>query len=203
MTVLYISKGVLKEDYLPRQFLSLMVLTTIGGYLLYFSTASISYFFVFDHRLRKHPKFLKNQEWKEIEVAAKGVPLMGFLSVLCFLLEIRGYSRLLNSVEESSLGWYSIPISTATFILFTDCLIYWIHRGLHHPSIYKDLHKTHHLWKVPTPFASHAFHPIDGFVQSFPYHFVDSRWGLPSSENSQEQHQRIRSSYGSSSVLQF
>lgn len=25
-------------------------------------------------------------------------------------------------------------------------------------------------WKVPTPFASHAFHPIDGFLQSCPYH---------------------------------
>lgn len=23
---------------------------------------------------------------------------------------------------------------------------------------------------VPTPFASHAFHPLDGFAQSFPYH---------------------------------
>lgn len=23
---------------------------------------------------------------------------------------------------------------------------------------------------VPTPFASHAFHPIDGYLQSVPYH---------------------------------
>lgn len=23
---------------------------------------------------------------------------------------------------------------------------------------------------MPTPFASHAFHPIDGFAQSVPYH---------------------------------
>ena len=26
------------------------------------------------------------------------------------------------------------------------------------------------LLQVPTPFASHAFHPVDGFAQSFPYH---------------------------------
>lgn len=24
---------------------------------------------------------------------------------------------------------------------------------------------------VPTPFASHAFHPLDGYLQSVPYHF--------------------------------
>lgn len=64
----------------------------------------------------------------------------------------------------------SIPISVTTFIMFTDCMIYWIHRGLHIPFLYKRLHKTHHLWKVPTPFASHAFNPVDGFLQSIPYH---------------------------------
>ena len=48
--------------------------------------------------------------------------------------------------------------------------IYWIHRGLHHKKVYKYIHKAHHIWKVPTPFASHAFHPVDGFLQSCPYH---------------------------------
>jgi lathosterol oxidase len=168
------------EDNILRQFFfSLMFLATLGGYLLYFSVASFSYYFIFDHRHRKHPKFLKDQEWKEIKVAAKGVPLMVFLSVLCFLLEVRGYSRLLNSSQESCLGWFSIPVSTVTFILFTDCLIYWIHRGLHHPLIYKEMHKTHHLWKVPTPFASHAFHPIDGFLQSLPYHLYVFLFPMP------------------------
>lgn len=67
-------------------------------------------------------------------------------------------------------GWLGIILSVFTFILFTDCLIYWIHRGLHHRLIYTTIHKPHHLWKVPTPYASHAFHPIDGFMQSVPYH---------------------------------
>ena len=61
-------------------------------------------------------------------------------------------------------------LSIVTFILFTDWLIYWIHRWLHHKLIYKYIHKDHHRWKVPTPFASHAFHPVDGFLQSCPYH---------------------------------
>lgn len=59
--------------------------------------------------------------------------------------------------------------------------------------IYKHIHKPHHKWisewsfpclptltivmltrvdnfLVPTPFASHAFHPVDGYAQSIPYH---------------------------------
>lgn len=67
-------------------------------------------------------------------------------------------------------GWLGLILSVFTFILFTDCLIYWIHRGLHHRLVYTTLHKPHHAWKVPTPYASHAFHPIDGFMQSIPYH---------------------------------
>lgn len=45
-------------------------------------------------------------------------------------------------------------------------------RGLHHPSIYGSVHKPHHKWLVPTPFASHAFHWLDGFLQSLPYHLA-------------------------------
>jgi lathosterol oxidase len=29
--------------------------------------------------------------------------------------------------------------------------------------------RQHHTWLVPTPFASHAFHPVDGFMQGLPY----------------------------------
>jgi hypothetical protein len=29
-----------------------------------------------------------------------------------------------------------------------DTIFYWSHRGLHHPSIYKYIHKKHHLFKV-------------------------------------------------------
>ena len=45
-------------------------------------------------------------------------------------------------------GWWSIASTVVAFILFTDCLIYWIHRFLHHKYVYKYIHKGHHTWKV-------------------------------------------------------
>jgi len=97
------------------------------------------------------------------------MPLMALLSVPSFLLEVRGYSKMYDSSADGPGLWYDI-VQFPFFIAFTDCFIYWIHRGLHHKSIYKHLHKAHHKWVVPTPFASHAFHPLDGFAQSVPYH---------------------------------
>jgi lathosterol oxidase len=95
------------------------------------------------------------------------MPLMSLWTVPWFLGEVRGYSKLYDNISD-----YGIPyaiFSSIWFLFFTDALIYWIHRGLHHPMLY-HLHKPHHLWKVPTPFASHAFHHLDGYAQSLPYH---------------------------------
>ena len=42
-----------------RQLLSLLVITNIGGYLLYFLVATFSFYAIFDKRLLKHPQILE------------------------------------------------------------------------------------------------------------------------------------------------
>eukprot|EP00947_MAST-08B_sp_MAST-8B-sp1_P001274 g1274.t1 len=151
-----------------RQSVSIFLIVLINAYILYFASAGLSYRYLFDHKLREHPKFQRNQEWKEIGVAAGAMPWMTLLTLPIFLAEVRGHSKLYSSVDE--FGWAYFGVSVFMFLMFNDCLIYWIHRAIHHPLLYKHIHKEHHRWLVPTPFASHAFHPLDGFVQSCPYH---------------------------------
>lgn len=182
------------EDNLFRQLFTLYSITAVGGWLLYFITASLGYVFLFDKRYKLHPNFLPNQERLEISYATWSIPFMALPTVPLFLLEVRGFSKLYmhsNMVDSEVLDsnttegehwntnslfqyctqdWTFVLVSIASFLMFTDCLIYWIHRGLHHRLLYKNIHKPHHKWKVPTPYASHAFHPIDGFLQSLPYH---------------------------------
>lgn len=156
------------RDDIWRQTLSLFIITNVGGALLYLTLTTFSYFFIFDHRMLKHPLILPNQVALEIKCALGATPLMAIPTTACFVAEVRGYSMLYDDVNERGYGF--MALSFLLFLLFTDCAIYWIHRWLHHKLIYKHLHKLHHKWKVPTPFASHAFHPIDGFMQSLPYH---------------------------------
>nr|KAI8747321.1 lathosterol oxidase [Biomphalaria glabrata] len=153
-----------------RQIASLLLIANVGGYILYFISATFSYFLIFDHRLMKHPQILDNQIRKEIMCTVISVPFMSIPTVTMFFLEVRGYSKLYDNVGDTRLGYAGVVLSMFTFIAFTDMCIYWIHRFLHHKLVYKHLHKLHHKWKVPTPFASHAFHPLDGFLQSLPYH---------------------------------
>lgn len=157
-----------QRDCIFRQTLSLSAITVLSGWLLYFSFTTFSYFLLYDQKLEKHPKFLKNQKRKEIWLSFLAIPVETLLTVPWFVMEVRGYSKLYSNIADY--GWAYFILSIALFLFYTDCLIYWIHRFLHHPLVYKALHKPHHKWKVPTPFASHAFHPIDGYLQSLPYH---------------------------------
>lgn len=118
----------------------------------------------------KHPQFLKNQVSREIMFTVKSLPWISIPTISLFLLELRGYSKLYDDIGDFPSGWIHLIVSVVSFLFFTDMLIYWIHRGLHHRLFYKRIHKPHHIWKIPTPFASHAFHPVDGFLQSLPYH---------------------------------
>ncbi|KAK1146912.1 c-5 sterol desaturase [Aspergillus melleus] len=81
-----------------------------------------------------------------------------------------------------------MAVLTALFA-FTDCGICFIHRGLHHPWVYKHLHKAHHKWIVSTPFASYAFHPrrrkiaylaLFGFVTIWTVMIHDGEYALNS-----------------------
>lgn len=157
----------LARDDVSRQCMSLLFIAWSAAMVLYFIFSSLSYFFLYDRRLEHHPRFLKNQVRQEIISSLIAMPTIDILTLPWFLGEVRGYSKLYNSVDE--MGWAYFAFSAVWFLIFTDFLIYWIHRIEHHPAIYKYVHKPHHKWIVPTPYAALAFHPVDGYAQSLPY----------------------------------
>ncbi|KFA73423.1 hypothetical protein S40288_04229 [Stachybotrys chartarum IBT 40288] len=160
------------RDNIYRQIISLLIITQLGASSLYFIFSSLSYYLVFDRRLEYHPRFLKNQVRQEIVSSMKAVPWINVLTLPWFLGEVRGKSLLYTNVDDY--GWSWLAISTALFMVWNDFFIYWIHRLEHHPSVYKYIHKPHHKWIMPTPWAALAFHPLDGYVQSLPYQSVSS-----------------------------
>ncbi|KAJ5020749.1 hypothetical protein J3E73DRAFT_358833 [Bipolaris maydis] len=99
------------------------------GVLVYYIFASASYFFIFDKSTFNHPRYLKNQIKLEMKQANIAFPIMAIFTVPFFLAEVRGYSKLYDTVDQAT-----------------------------------------HKWIMPTPYASHAFHPLDGYAQGLPYH---------------------------------
>jgi len=132
------------RDYILRQAISLYFLTLVGIFSMYFALASISYFFLFNHDMMKHPRFIKGQVGMEIRTSMVGFPWMTLMTLPWFLAEVRGYGYFYEDISDY--GWGYAIFSIPAFLLFTDTGIYWIHRLEHHPLIYKHVHKLHHKW---------------------------------------------------------
>ena len=59
--------------------------------------------------------------------------------------------------EIQTFGWAYLVFSTAVLILAHDAWFYWLHRLLHHPPLFRRLHRLHHRSHNPTPFTSYSF----------------------------------------------
>jgi Delta7-sterol 5-desaturase len=58
--------------------------------------------------------------------------------------------------------WASIPL----MLLVHDTYFYWTHRWMHQKSIFRYVHKVHHLSTNPSPWAALAFHPLEAVVEA-------------------------------------
>ena len=100
------------RDYIPRQLISLSLITLIGIFCLYLIFAGFSYQYIFNHDMMNHPRFLKNQVKLEIQCSLRAFPGMTLLTLPWFLAEVRGYSRLYDKVDDYGLAYllFSIPL---------------------------------------------------------------------------------------------
>lgn len=165
-----------KNKLTHQMFVFWLVLAT-GGIFFYLLFASISYYFFFlKQRKTFFPKTidpdnmqeLRKQVKHEIFIATLSIPFMGILMMPAAVFSHRGYSKVYHNISDY--GWGYFFLSIPMFFAFTDFMVYCFHRGLHHPIIYKHLHKLHHTYKYTSPFSSHAFNPCDGFGQGVPYY---------------------------------
>ena len=65
----YLPTAPLPRDSIPRQLVSLYLLTYLGILFLYFAFASFSYYLLFNRRMELHPRFLPNQVRQEIRLS--------------------------------------------------------------------------------------------------------------------------------------
>ncbi len=100
------------RDYIPRQLISLPVITLVGIFLLYFIFAGLSYQYIFSHDMMNHPRFLKNQVKLEIQCSLRAFPGMTLLTLPWFQAEVRGYSKLYDNVDDYGLAYliFSVPL---------------------------------------------------------------------------------------------
>jgi len=80
------------------------------------------------------------------------------------LLDAHGLTRLYPDIDQHGLTWF--VLSVPLVILLHDAYFYWTHRAMHHPRLYRLVHRVHHRSTDPSPFTSFAFHPLEAVVEN-------------------------------------
>lgn len=73
-------------------------------------------------------------------------------------------TRLYRPIDLHGWGWY--VASFALCVVIHDAYFYWTHRLLHHPWLFRRVHRVHHLSNNPTPWAAYSFSLPEAFVQA-------------------------------------
>ena len=104
------------RDYIPRQLISLCVITLVGIHVLYFVFAWLSYKFIFNHEMMKHPRFLKNQVKLEIQTSLSAFPAMMLLTLPWFQAEVMGYSKVYDGLDKYGYFYLFASVPLCVFL---------------------------------------------------------------------------------------
>lgn len=145
----------------------------VFGLALYYGLSRLSYWWFFeknwdryfsDEKQHPNPDEIKKSQrlavWGTFGNAILGAPFQYYVA--------KGQSKVYYNVGDH--GWLYFVFSFLFFLAFTETFVYWAHRWLHHPLIYKYIHLKHHEYRKPTPWVSFAFHPLDSFAQAVPHY---------------------------------
>jgi Delta7-sterol 5-desaturase len=150
----------------------------ISGTIIYWVVAGVWHHVIydvykkelFDDKGKQLPsnETITHQMW----LAQRSLLVYAMLPIISEVLIEKGYTRAYFYVDQVG-GWETYVAYFLAYLTLVEIGIYWMHRSLHtSPWLYQNIHKPHHKYmrkETLTPWASIAFHPIDGMLQASPY----------------------------------
>ena len=123
------------------------------GYWLLFTAAAA--YFVGGQRL--HPKYassgvLRREKWRTMYSAC----IDG-----CYCILIEQHGLVYDGFPETFVGLFA---TIAAIFFWTDFHFYATHRMLHFGPLFRMAHYSHHESRIPGPWSSTSFHPIEGAI---------------------------------------
>lgn len=89
--------------------------------------------------------------------------VFAFMVLLLGFLKKHGLTWKYGQLGDRSTAYF---VFTSVFVIFFhDAYFYWTHRAMHHPWLFKRMHKVHHMSNDPTPWAAFSFHPSEAVVE--------------------------------------
>lgn len=98
----------------------------------------------------------------EIGWSAINTMCTGLTTVMLYRLIGQGRTAMYFDLGQEGAAWWFASVLAC--IAGYDTWIYWQHRALHTPWLFRHVHSVHHRLRNPTGFAAFAQHPVETFL---------------------------------------
>lgn len=156
---------------IPAVFVAYTFIFFLALLLRYFIAAGFFYGYYFVLRPGRSEKrrlsrrgVRKGQVKKEIIWSIKSSAIFALVGAATFWLWQNDLTAIYLDLSKYTY-WY-LPLSLVVVLLLHETYYYWVHRWMHHPKIFRKVHKVHHDSFTPTPWTAFSFHPWEGLLEA-------------------------------------
>jgi Delta7-sterol 5-desaturase len=114
-------------------------------------------------KINKRP-YKQDQLRKEVTWSTITALIFSVAGSLTLFIWQSGWTKVYLDISEY--GWWYLPVSLLLSMFLHETYYYWVHRWMHHPKIFRVVHKVHHDSNITSPFTAFSFHPIEGLLQA-------------------------------------
>jgi Delta7-sterol 5-desaturase len=145
-----------------------MILIVIFLRYLILALVAFLIFYVFRKR-----KILVGKIQKRVPRLNDYVREIGYSMSTAVIFAVIGFAVFATPFAKFTFTYYQISEYGTAYLIFSifliilvhDTYFYWTHRWMHRQSIYKVVHRVHHLSTNPSPWAAMAFHPTEAVIE--------------------------------------
>lgn len=155
----------------PAIFLIYALIFFLAILVRYFLAAGIFYGYYFIWKKEKfrdrslgRRRLRKGQLKKEIAWSVRSSLIFALAGALTYWLWENDLTAIY--LEPSLYGWWYLPLSLLLALLIHETYYYWVHRWMHHPGVFRKVHKVHHDSLTPTPWTAFSFHPWESLLEA-------------------------------------
>jgi len=149
------------------QYIILFVIVLIR-YFLIAGIAFVVFYKLFSKKFSKNKiqgSFPKKEDYiREILQSTQITFIIAGVGLLMLKTPLKAYTKVYENLSDYSLWW--IPISVVLAMVVQDTYFYWMHRTVHHPIFFKQIHLLHHKSNNPSPWTSYSFHLFEGILEA-------------------------------------
>jgi sterol desaturase/sphingolipid hydroxylase (fatty acid hydroxylase superfamily) len=76
----------------------------------------------------------------------------------------KGYTAIYTDFSLYGPVYFVFSILVAMFV--HETYYYWLHRWMHHPRVFRYVHRVHHESKITSAWTAFSFHPVEGLLEA-------------------------------------